>query len=167
MRCYFPALVPTSPNWTMSTSLYSTAFAYHSVPDAAVCGAECCSGDPRLDIPVAADFHRRPMNRPVREALGCKSDLSALWESALQPLEMRFRLFAHEQNCIRNPTEAYSKRDVTANLSKGAFLWPFAAFTCTLIINQIPRHLIILSSTSRKSLLFRKKSVKLVTFLAR
>ena len=56
---------------------------------------------------------------PLREALPCKSNLSALGKSALQPLGMRFRLFAHEQNCSRNSTWAYSKRGVTANLSKG------------------------------------------------
>ena len=73
---------------------------------------------------------------PVQEVLPCKSDLPALGKSALQPLEMRFRLFAHEQNCIRNPTEAYSKRGVTANLSKGTFLRPFADFDRITLLGE-------------------------------
>lgn len=62
------------------------------------------------------------MNMPVREGLPCKSDFPALGESALQPLEMRFRIYLHEQICNLNPTGAYSKRNVIANLSKGALL---------------------------------------------
>lgn len=62
------------------------------------------------------------MNMPVREALPCKSDLPVLEKSALQPLGMRFRLFAHEQNCGRKPTWAYSKTGVIAFLSSGRWL---------------------------------------------
>lgn len=110
----------------MSTSLYRTPLDSHSVPDAAVCGTECCLIDLPLDILVATDFHQRPMNMPVLVALACKSDLPALEKAVLHPLGMRFRLFLHEQICGRDPTGAYSKREVTANLPRWAFLRPFA-----------------------------------------
>lgn len=102
-------------------------FAPHPVQDEAFCGTVYSANQPQ-EILVATDFHRRHINMPVREALACKSDLSALWKSALPPLEMRFLLFTHEQNCSRDPTGAYSKRGVIAYLSKGAILAAVCGF---------------------------------------